>query len=217
MRPIPASRFFAAALVAALLTVTWFAGQRGLAEVVAQDPRYEMERWRSGKLAPDKLRLDAIETALIKAQNLDPQNPSLMEELAIFRAMWAGDWHRDPSEVRDARRQSLAGFRQALEKRPISGAAWFSLTLMKFELEEIDREFTQSLQQALRRAPWDPKLQLSAIELGLANWQDLTDPLREALKQAIQAQARWPLVKQRPALQALLKRYQRADLAHLLE
>ncbi|NJD34702.1 MAG: hypothetical protein FIA96_07720 [Betaproteobacteria bacterium] len=217
MRPIPASRVFAIVLVAVLLVVVWFAGQRGLAEVVAQDPRYQMERWRSGKLAPDKLRLDAMQAALTDARNLDPQNPSLMEELAIFHAMWADDWHRDESEVRDARRQALIGFRKALEQRPTSGAAWFSLALMKSELEEIDGEFFQSLQLALRRGPWDPKLQLSAIELGLANWQGLTDPLREALKQSIQTQARWTLVKQKPALQALLKRYQRADLGYLLD
>jgi hypothetical protein len=217
MRPIPASRFFALALVVALLAVAWFAGKRGLAEVVAQEPRYEIERWRSGKLTPDKLRIDGIESALNKARNLDPQNPSLMEEIAIFRVMRADSrYSRDP-DARDARRQSLTEFRQALDQRPTSGAAWFSLALMKFRLGEIDREFSQALQQVLRRARWEPKLQLSAIELGLAGWQGLTDPSREALKQAVQAQARWPLVKQKPALQTLLNRYGRADLNSLLD
>lgn len=213
----PASRLVAAALLAVLLPVAWFAGKRGLADVVAQEPRHEMERWQSGKSVPDKIRLDAMQAALDRALALDPRNPKLLEELALFRAARLGGRYNHDPEVREARRQALAGLRQALEQRPTFGDAWFNLALIKFRLGEIDREFSQSLQQAMRLSPWEPTVQLRAIELGLANWQALADPLREALKQAIQAQARWQLVKQKPALQALLKRYGRPDLDYLLE
>lgn len=208
---------FAMLLLAGLLAVAWFAGKRGVADVVAQDPRYEMERWLSGKLLPDKIRLDAMQAALIEAQYLDPRNPKLLEELALFRAARVRGRYNHEPEVRQARQQSLEGFRQALEQRPTSGDTWFNVALMKFRLGEIDREFSQSLQQAIRRAPWEATVQLRAIELGLANWQELADPLREALKQTIQAQARWQLVKQKPALQSLLRRYGRADLDYLLD
>lgn len=204
-------------LLAGLLAVGYFAGQRGLADVMAQEPRYEMERWRSGKFVPDATRRNAMLVALNEARNLDPQNPTLLEELALFHAMRVDGRYNHDAWVREARQQSLTGFRQALEQRSTSGQGWFNVALMKFRLGEIDQEFSQSLLQAMRRSPWEPTVQLHAIELGLANWQNLADPLREALKQAIQAQARWQLVKQKSALQSLLKRYGRADLDYLLE
>lgn len=203
--------------MAVLCFPAYLSAQRGLAEVIAQEPRYEIERWRSGEFAPDATRLDAMQAALVEAQNLDPRNPALLEELALFRATRVEGRYNHEPKVREARQQSLAWFRQALEQRPTSGHAWYNVALMKFRLGETDREFSQSLLQALRRSPWEPTVQLRAIALGLANWQDLADPPREALKQAIQAQARWQLVKQKPALQSLLKRYGRADLDYLLE
>lgn len=216
MRPIPVGRFLAMVLVAVLLAAVWYAGQRGIADVIAQEPRHEIERWRSGKLVPDKAGLDAILAALNKARSHDPRNPRLLEEAARFQAARvAGRLTLEP-EVREARLQSLALFRQALEQRPTSGEAWVSVALIKLQLGETDREFSHSLQQTLRRSPWEPKVQLLAIELGLAGWMALTDPLRETLKQAIQTQARWPLARQKPALQSLLSLYGRADLADLL-
>ena len=217
MRTASSGRFFAMLLLAGLLAVGYFAGQRGLADVVAQDPRYEMERWRSGKFVADNIKLDAIQAALNEARNLDPRNPYLMGDVARFHAARVERRQASDPAVREARQQSLAWFRQALEQHPTSGHTWLNVALMKFHLGEIDQEFSRSLQQAMRRSPWDSKVQLLAIELGLANWRGLDDPPRETLKQAIQAQARWQLVRQKPALQLLLKRYRRADLDYLLE
>lgn len=204
-------------LLTGLLAVGYFAGRRGLAEVVAQEPRYEMERWSNGKLTPDTVKLNAIQASLQEARGLDPMNPYLMEDVARFHAARVERRQASDPEAREARQQSLSWFRQALEQHPSSGHAWFNVALMKFHLGEIDREFSQSLQQAMRRGPWEPMVQLRAIELGLANWQSIADPLRETLKQAIHAQAHWQLVRQKAALQLLLKRYGRADLDYLLE
>jgi hypothetical protein len=212
----PAAGLLALALLAVLSVVACLSAQRGLAEVIAQQPRYEIERWRSGELAADAPRLDAMQAALNEARNLDPRNPRLLEELALFRAERVDGRYNHNPEVREARQESLAWFRQVLEQRPTSGHAWFNVALMKFRLDAIDQEFSQSLQQAIRRSPWEPKVQLRVIELGLANWQGLAAPLRETLKQAIHAQAHWQLVSQKPALQLLLKRYGRADLDYLL-
>lgn len=217
MRKPLAGGLVAIALLAALLAVGYFAGQRGLADVMAQEPRHEIERWSSGKLAADEARLDAILAALNEARMIDPRNTRLLEEMARFHVeRVAGRLTLEPG-VREARLQSLSLFRQALEQRPTSGQAWVSVALIKLQLGETDREFSHSLQQALRRSPWEPKVQLLAIELGLAGWQTLAGSLRETLKQAIHAQAHWQSVKQKPALQLLLKGYGRADLDYLLE
>lgn len=213
----PARSLIAVALAAGILTVAWFAGQRGQADVLAQEPRYEMERWRSGNPFPDPTRLDAMQAALNEARNLDPRNPRLMEELALLLAARVRGRYNHEPEVREARLQSLVLLRQSLEQRPTFAEVWIDLALIKFRLDETDREFTQALQQGMRLAPWEATVQLRAIELGLANWESLADPLRDALKQSIQAQAGWQLVKQKPALLALVKRYGRGDLLYLLE
>lgn len=208
---------FAITLLAALPLVIYWAAQRGLADVVGLEARYQVDRWRAGKFVPDALKLDAIQNDLGKARDLDPANPNLHEDLGRFQA---GRVERDNAydpEVRAMRQQALMRFRQALELRPTSGHAYANVALMKYRLGEIDQEFSQSLQQAMRRSPWEPQVQLLGIELGLATWQALADSSREMLKQAIQVQGQWQLVRQKPALQSLLKRYRRLDLAYLIE
>lgn len=215
--PKPAARLLALALLAVLAVAAWVAAQRGFAEVIVQNPRHEIERWRSGKLAGDKAGLDAVLAALDEARAHDPRNPRMLEDAARFHAARVAGRPTSEPGVREARLRALALFREALEQRPTSGAVWASVALIKLQLGETDREFSHSLQQALHRSPWEPRVQLLAIEIGLAGWQYLAVPLREALQQAIRAQARWRLANQKPALQSLLNRYWRADLSYLLE
>jgi hypothetical protein len=211
------SGFFAMVLMAGLLTVTYFAGRRGLADVVAQEPRYEIERWRIGKSAPDSVRLNALQAELHKAWNLDPGNPNLLDDLGRFHAARVARDQPYDMLVRESRQQSLTYFRRALELRPTSGHAYVNIALSKFRLGEIDQEFTWSLEQALYRSPWEPQVQLIAIELGIASWQALSDSTRQKLQQAIHAQGQWKLADQKPQLLTLFKRYRRSDLNCLLE
>lgn len=211
------TRIFVFMLLAALPFVIYWTAQRGLADLVGQEVRYQIDRWRAGKWVPDALKLDVMQTELNKARDLDPANPNLLEDLGRFHAFRVERGQAFDPEVRAMRQQALVRFHQALEWRPTSGHAYVNVALMKYRLGEIDQEFSQSLLQAMRRSPWEPQVQLLSIELGLATWQALADPLRETLKQAIQSQGQWQLVKQKPALQSLLKRYRRQDLAYLLE
>ena len=217
MRSSSAGGFFAVMLMAGLLVIVYGAGSRGFADVVAKEPRYEIDRWRSGKLVPHTSRINAIQTELYKARDLDPRNPGLLEEIGRFHAAKVERGQPYDPAVREMRQQSLAWFRQSLKLRPTSGHAWVNVTLMKFRLGEIDQELSGSLEQALHRSPWQPQVQLIAIELGLASWQALSDSSRKAIRHAIRSQGQWRLVNQKPALLSLLKRYRRPDLACLLE
>jgi len=209
--------FFVMLLLASLLAVAYRAGERGLADVVAQEPRYAIDRWRAGKLAPDMIKLNTMQAELHKARNLDPGNPNLLEDMGRFHAARVERGQAYDTEVRVTRQQALAWFRQALELRPTSGYAWVNVALMKFRLGEVDQEFSKSLQQTLHRSPWEPRVQLIAIELGLASWQALSDSTRQTLRAAIRSQGQWKLVNQKPMLVSLFKRYKRSDLDCLLE
>lgn len=209
--------FFGIVLIAGLLAATSFAGRRGLADVVAQESRYDIERWRTGKSAPDSIRLNALQAELHKAMDLDPGNPRLVEEMGRFHAARVARDRSYDAGVRETRQQALMYFRHALELRPTSGHAYINIALSKFRLGEIDQEFTGSMEQALRRSPWEPQVQLAAIELGIASWQALSDSTRQKLQQAIRSQAQWKLANQKPHLLSLFTRYRRSDLNCLLD
>lgn len=209
--------FPAMIMLAVLPFVIYWAAQRGLAEVVAQEPRYAVNLWRSGKLQPDAAKFDAMLAEMTKARDLDPSNPNLLEDLGRFHAVRVERGKPYDPEVRAVRQQALQRFRQVLELRPTSGHAWINVALMKFRLGELDQEYSAALEQALRRSPWEPHLQLLAIELGVASWQVLSVPMQLTLERNIRAQGGWRLVNQKPALQALFKRYKRSDLVCLLD
>jgi hypothetical protein len=79
-------------------------------------------------------------------------------------------------------------------------------------LGQVDIEFTDALKQTLRWAPWQPQLQMSAIQLGLATWQILDEPSQRLVAEAIRRQAEWKMVDQKPALIRLLLSYGRLEL-----
>jgi hypothetical protein len=204
-------------LLAGLLAATYSAGKRGLAEVVAQPARYEMDRWRNGRIAPDRFRFDISHAALMRALELDPVNPNLLEDLGRLYAASVEQGVAVNPYVRDMRQQSKMYFSRAVAYRPTSGRAYGAVAGIKFALGDLDSEFSASLLQAHRRGPWDPQLQLLVIELGLASWQALPDENRQMLGAAIRAQAQWKLANQKPGLTALLSRYGRSDLNCLLD
>lgn len=216
-RPNSAGSFLAMIMLVMLPLVIYWAAQRGLAEVAVQEPRYVVNLWRSGKLQPDAAKLDAMLAEMTKAHDLDPSNPNLLEDLGRFHAFRVERGNPYDQEVRAVRQQALERFRQVLQLRPTSGHAWVNVALMKFRLGEVDQEYSAALEQALRRGPWEPQLQLLAIELGVATWQVLTAPMQQTLERNIRAQGGWRLANQKPALMALFKRYKRPDLVCLLE
>lgn len=209
-------KLVAPVILIGILAAGWIAGKRGMADVVAQDPRFEIDRWRSGKTVPDAAQFNSIKAELYKALDLDPGNPNLLEDLGRFHAARVERGRPSDSDVRAARRQALANFRQILISHPTSGYAGINVALMKYQLGELDEEYLKSLQLALRRAPWQAQVQLLAIELGLASWQGLPESMHQSLRQSIHDQAQWKLVNQKVQLQALLKRYRRPDLECLL-
>lgn len=204
---------FALLLLAGLLFVCYWVAKRGLAEVIAQEPRYQIAKLRSAKATPNDGQLNVIQAELQRALELDPANPNLLEDLGSFHAARVQKAGPADSKARRIRLQGLSLIRQAVQLRPSSGQAWVNLALMKLRLGEIDSEFSLSLRQALYRTPWQPQVQLLGIELGLASWQALTEPLRQEISSAIRAQAGWALVNQKPQLIRILKRYRRDDLA----
>ena len=68
--------------------------------------------------------------------------------------------------------------RKALVGRPTSAYTWANLAQTKYLAGEIDQEFYVAMQQAARLGPWEPWIQLTSVDLGLALWDEAPAEIR---------------------------------------
>lgn len=202
---------------AALMGAIWIAGHVFLADVISQEARYYIDRWRSGALKLSHSRLDEIQSDLTRSIAYDPSNPNYQEDLARFLA-WRNERATllDPAARRD-RAQARELFTQAALRRPTSERAWSSVAAMRFVLGEVDSDFSAALNLALRQGPWNPEIRVNAIRIGLASWDVLPPDLQATLRRAIHQQAHWALAPQKDTLAGFIKGYRRGELLCLLD
>jgi tetratricopeptide (TPR) repeat protein len=199
-------------LLATIAATTYFTVMRFAAELSAQDARYRFERWEAGKAKPKAGEVAVAIAALRAALAYEPGNPNLHSDLGrlLYWDVHAGSLV--DAESRGSREAALERFHQVARLRPSSGHTWANIALARYVLGHVGLEFALALDQTLRWAPWQPLLQLSAIQLGLATWQILDEPRQRLVAEAIQRQATWKMVDQKPALIRLLRAYGRMEL-----
>ncbi len=199
-------------LLLALAATAYFTAMRFAADLSAQDARYRFERWEAGKAKPQAGEVGAAIAALGAALAYEPGNPNLHSDLARIEYWRVREGSLVDAESRRGREAALESFRQAARRRSTSGHTWVNIALTRYMLGQVDSEFVLALEQTLRWAPWQPHLQLNAIQLGLATWQILDEPRQRLVAQAVQRQAEWKMADQKPALIRLLRGYGRAEL-----
>ena len=199
-------------LLLAITATAYFTVMRFAAEMSAQDARYRFARWEAGKVKPQPEDVAAAIAGLRAALAYEPGNPNLHSDLGRIEYWRVRAGSLADADSRAARQAAQDGFRQAALLRSTSGHTWANIALTRFMLGQVDIEFTHALEQTLRWAPWQPQLQLSAIQLGLATWQVLTPSTQQLLAEAIRRQAEWKMVDQKPALIRLLLSYGRLEL-----
>ncbi len=199
-------------LTMALASTAYYSVMRLVAELTAQDPRFQFERWSTGKAKPSEDEVSAAVAQMRVASAYEPGNPNLHSDVGRLEYWQARTGALDDQLARSRRERALLSFRQAANLRPTSGHTWANVALTRYTLGQVDVEFAHALQQTLHWAPWQPQLQLLGIELGLAVWQALDEPSQRMVAEAIQQQKGWRLVDQKPALIQLLRRYGRKEL-----
>jgi hypothetical protein len=199
-------------LLLAITATAYFTVMRFAAEMSAQDARYRFARWEAGKVKPQPEDVAAAIAGLRAALAYEPGNPNLHSDLGRIEYWRVRAGSLVDAESRAVRQVALDGFRQAALLHPTSGHTWTNIALTRYMLGNVDIEFTHALEQTLRWAPWQPQLQLNAIQLGLATWQILDEPRQRLVAEAIRRQAEWKMVDQKPALIRLLLSYGRLEL-----
>lgn len=152
------------------LSLIYVAGSWGLADVYYRPALNEIRNWIFGKSEINDERWDKLKLSLSKAQQLDPTNPYIYENLGIalearFSKMEPGDL-----DARVYREQALEHYRTSAFLRPTWPYAWNSIMTVKFRLGEIDHEFFTAFNNAERLGRWEPDIQRMLVDIGLINW-----------------------------------------------
>ncbi|HTP61546.1 MAG TPA: hypothetical protein VMJ14_05630 [Burkholderiales bacterium] len=177
---------FAAVAAAGLLSGIYAAGKRGLADMDDYPARRALAQWGSEKRAPGETEWRTARSALERAGALAPSNPLYVEEMGRLLELRAAGMDRADPAARALLEQSRAQFRQAVAMRPGSPYAWSSLALVKFRLNEMDYEFYGALERAARYGPWEPAVQLTLADIGLAGWMLLALPGKQQVLGALE-------------------------------
>ncbi len=199
-------------LLLTIAATAYHAAVRFAAEMISQNARYQVERWNAGKASPQAGEVKAATASLRASLDYEPGNPILHWYLGRIDYWQVRSGPPADAASRAGRQAALETFRRLALLRPTSGYAWSNIALTRYMLGEVDVEFVLALEQTLRWAPWQPQLQLTGIQLALANWDLMPLSTQMLVLESIRRQAEWKLVDQKPALIRLLRGYRRMEL-----
>jgi predicted Zn-dependent protease len=112
---------------------------------------------------------------LIRAAKEAPANPSVQEQMSLVAL-------RNNDAV-DAERHLAA----SIEARPGSGYAWANLVVAKYRQGDTGPMFEKSIVNAVNLAPFEPEVQRSVADFGLAVLDEVTPTTRAAIERAVAA------------------------------
>jgi cytochrome c-type biogenesis protein CcmH/NrfG len=106
-----------------------------------------------------------------------PGDPSLRElqALVIERST------ADAEELMEAQRDLAA----ALAARPGSGYTWANLAQLKYRLGDTGAAFEKAIVNAVALAPYEPEVQQTVADYGLAVIDEMRPPARAAIERAV--------------------------------
>jgi predicted Zn-dependent protease len=163
--------------VPAVLGLVWagvLAGRLGSTESAAFWAGREMAIWQT---RPDEETLARMKVDLAQAVSRDPKNPSLQE--ALGRLSLAGS--RNEAAADDA----ITRFTRALQLRPTFAYSWANLAEALYLKGDTGPLFEQALQRAAETGPWEPEVQQSVADYGLAVWGEVSPQTRSAVDRMV--------------------------------
>jgi tetratricopeptide (TPR) repeat protein len=187
----PASRAdkaIAAAAMLSMLLLAFIAGQWLRAGIYYYQAKAYMDSWDYSSPLPHG-EWKTARKALDKALALGPSQAIYhqgLSELLFAKSMRPAP---DPDPdlglslglSANLQKQALEHIRQAVYLRPSWPYAWALLALIKYQSSGIDAEAAEALDKAMTLGPWEPTVQITVAEIGLASWNGLAPGLREKL------------------------------------
>jgi predicted Zn-dependent protease len=152
------------------------ANRLGVTDLAVYEASKEMSTWAASGTSPGRETVGWIRVQLEEANAREPGNPwlhEMMGHLALFmRSDVAGD-------------QAVAAFTEALEQRPTSPYSWASLVEALYRKGDTGDRFEQAIQRASETGPWEPMVQRTIADYGLAVWSDVSPSTRDEIERLV--------------------------------
>jgi hypothetical protein len=85
----------------------------------------------------------------------------------------------------EATDRAIASFTLALEQRPSSPFTWASLVEALYRKGDVGARFEQAIKQAAEMGPWEPEVQLTIADYGLAVWNEVSPSTRIQIERLV--------------------------------
>jgi hypothetical protein len=187
-----------------LVALTWCAAlavQGGVGGARVYTATSVLNGWPSfdvtSKVDPRELR-----DIVAGAQATDPTNPAANELLGLLPGT---------SSRAEYASEAAVHFRRSIELRPTSPYAWASLAATDYQLGNTGEEFRTALVRATEMGPYEPGVQRTVADFGLAVWDDVDPSIRNAIEENV---ARGMRTQPRETLQIAQRRGRLAVACH---
>jgi predicted Zn-dependent protease len=134
---------------------------------------------------------------LVRASREAPANPSVRELMSLLALR-----NNDPA---DAQGHLMA----SLQARPGSGYTWANLMAARYRLGDTGPGFEKALVNAMSLAPFEPEVQRTVADFGLAVLDEVTPVTRAAIERAVAARMK----RNAPEILQIAARRGRLDVA----
>lgn len=158
------------------LTCTAIVAERfGSSESAVYDAAKEMATWRA---RPGRETFGWIKADLEQAVAVDPADPSAEEMLGRLSLIGSSEFGGAPDDA-------IARFTTALQHRPTSPYSWGSLVEALYRKGETGPRFQAALERAVETGPWEPEVQRTVADYGLAVWSEVRPSTRSAIERMV--------------------------------
>jgi hypothetical protein len=162
-----------APFVAALGALTANAWKAGVVDSAVYRASVEMEAWAHLGTKPGPETWTWVHNDLTRALAMAPNNPNAHDLLGVLDLQ-----RQDASKYLS---ESASQFERALSLRPTSPYTWADVAEVKYLQGSTDATFERALVRAAQLGPWEPEVQRTVADFGLAVWNEAGPNTRNAV------------------------------------
>ncbi|OIO72649.1 MAG: hypothetical protein CO186_05550 [Zetaproteobacteria bacterium CG_4_9_14_3_um_filter_49_83] len=167
------------ALIALMIFAVFYAGTWGVASVGHAFTMWHFESWLKSTNTPEVRTWKLAHEALRWSIKLDENNADYRNDMGRFYEYTAIHMIEHESQEKPLLEISRSYFHDAVRLRPSWGLAWANLALIEHRMGIHDESFYQSMLRAIEFGASVPAVQLTITELAVANWRQMTVPMRK--------------------------------------
>ena len=156
----------------------------GIADYHTEQSKYQIALWNKEKTIDTQKWRQLLENQK-QAVSLDPANHTALLNLA---RLW--QWHETVKNIsieqRDQTNEKIASLlQQSIQANPGFAPGWLALARLQEKRTRFGPTFLNALKMADMVAPWEIRIQLAIIDVGLKNWSRLPNEHKELILAAI--------------------------------